>query len=384
MNKTQEYYKKLLNKNKNIILYQSIQMLLGFDQETLMPQKGEPLRADQNALLEKQVFDLMNSCEFKELINKCNNLDMKELNHEQIANIREINRDFKQKTKLSSELVQEFVRSSSHALEKWRQAKKESDFSIFEKALEKNVELCQKKAKMLGYVDHPYDALLDIYEPNMTVEKLDTLFSALKPTLIKLTKKITPKSQVINHDILQGSFTKTKQMALSQEIIKLLGLKSDKSCLGESSHPMCLALYPNDVRLTTKFHTDDLLKSYFAVIHETGHGLYEANLNIDHFGTPLAQPASYGVHESQSRFYETFIGQSKPFCNLTLRLFQKYFPKLNNVNEHDFYKYINRVSPTNIRIFADEITYNLHIILRYEIEKKLIEGSHEVTLLLLL
>lgn len=378
MNQTKECYEKLIKKNKEIVLYQTIQMLLGFDQETLMPKGGTLLRAEQNALIEKQVFDAMNSTEFKRLIGDCNKLDKKTLSHEQIATIREINRDYEQKTKLSSDLVQEFVKASSIALEKWREAKEKSDFSIFQESLEKNVELCRQKAEMLGYKNHPYDALLNIYEPNITVEKLDKIFSGLKPDLISLAKKITPKSNKINQKLLNGTFSNEKQMILSKEIIKLMGLKNEKSYLSESAHPMCLALYPNDVRLTTKFHKDDLLKSYFAVIHETGHALYEANMKIESFGTPLAQAASYAIHESQSRFYETFIGQSRAFCNLSLTLFQKHFPELINVNQNDFYKYINRVSPSKIRIFADEITYNLHIILRYEIEKKLIEGSLEV------
>jgi carboxypeptidase Taq len=375
MNETKECYTKLLEKHKDIVLYQSIQMLLGFDQETLMPKKGESLRSEQNALLEKRVFEEMSSDSYSNLLKQCQALDKDSLTDQQNAIIREITRDYEQKTKLSSDIVQELVKASSLALEKWRKAKQANDFSIFQEALEKNITLCQEKAEMLGYKDHPYDALLDIYEPNITTKKLDKIFDGLKKALIPLIKKVTPLSQKCNQTILDGTFNREKQMALSKEIIESMGLDNDRSYLSESSHPMCLALYPNDVRLTTKFHDDDLLKSYFAVIHETGHGLYEANMKLENFGTPLAQAASYGIHESQSRFYETFIGQSTPFCKITLKLFKKHFDELKGVKDDDFYKYVNRVAPTKIRIFADEITYNLHIIVRYEIEKKLIEGS---------
>ena len=238
-------------------------------------------------------------------------------------------------------------------------------------------QLSRKKADFLGYQDHPYDALLDLYEPGMTVAKLAPLFERLKIALTTLVKTIKAQPQ-IDTTCLKGEFNSDLQMQFGKKILKAMGFTPEDSRLDISVHPFCMPLHPLDTRMTTRTHHDDILSSIFSVIHEGGHGLYNKGLILEQFGSPLGEQSSLGIDESQSRWWETRIGRTKPFWTHFLPLLQKDFPQLKNVQLDQFYLSINKVAPSFIRVEADEVTYSLHVILRFEIEKALIEGSLKV------
>ena len=267
-------------------------------------------------------------------------------------------------------MYKEFSKTTSTALHAWSQAKESSDFSLFAPHLAKIVALCKKKAELLTYQDHPYDALLDLYEPGMTVKKLSPLFSALKTSLLSLLQDIRlpcPKP-------LPSFFDPEEQMKLGKQLLKLLGF-SQRSCrIDLSSHPFCLGIHPKDTRITSRIFPDQVISHILSTLHESGHALYNMQLPQELYGTPLCEPASYGIDESQSRLWETFIGRSLSFWSFFYPNLQQSFPQLALYSLQDFYHSIHTVTPSCIRVEADEVTYSLHIILRFEIEKALFEG----------
>ena len=254
-------------------------------------------------------------------------------------------------------------------------SQKESDFKSFAPCLKRIVEMSRKKADYLGYAEHPYDALLDLYEPKMTTHKVKELFSRLGPFLVDLIKKISSAKPVEDH-FLNGTFSQEKQLEFSKILLKAMGYEEEHGRLDLSAHPFSSSSHPTDTRITTRFHPTSFMSCVSVVLHEAGHALYERGLPVEHYGTPLGSSISLGMHESQSRWWETLIGQSKPFWSHYLPLLKKQFKgKLEGVSLEPFYRAINKVEPSLIRVDADEVTYNLHIILRFELERALIEGS---------
>lgn len=351
-----------------------------------MPKGGIDLKGEQEQLLSELVHKQKTSTQYKKLLGSLINLEtgkvlLDDLKPNEKASLRELRRDLLQEDRLTAAFVKKFAQTTIDSLESWKKAKANNNFRSFSPHLTKVVKLLKKKATLLGYEKHPYDALLDLYEPGITVEKLDALFIPLKEKLIALLHKIQSQSPAKRGDptILNGHYPTHAQKEFCQNIVSQMQLSRDNSVLSETAHPFCQSLNPDDIRLTTFYDEKNLMKGLFATIHETGHGLYEHHLPKEHFGTPLAQAASFGIHESQSRVWETFIGQSRPFWNHLHPQLKKAFPDIyNNLSIEDCYKAINFVGPSMIRIFADEVTYNLHIILRYEIEKGLMDETIQV------
>ena len=253
--------------------------------------------------------------------------------------------------------------------------KKNNSFDTFLPHLDQIVTLIKQKTAMIGWIHHPYDALLDLYEPGVTTKDLDTLFAELKPFLINLTHKLT-LNKPSQPSFLSTHYSPQKQTQFNHFLMEKMGINPEYSRLDFAEHPFCLGIHPQDVRLTTHNFKDNFFKSISAVLHEGGHALYELGLPIEEFGSPLGQSCSMGIHQSQSRWWETFIGQSYPFWQFTFPHLKKTFPEqFNGITLDHFYEAINVVKPSLIRIFADEVTYILHIILRYEIEKEFLENT---------
>ncbi len=385
MTKTVEDYNDLAQYGKEIKTLSSLNHLLSWDQETKMPKGGIEFRSDQQQMLSGLVHERQTSEKFRKLLEKLICIESGEiknkqdLDDEQISALREWHKDYIKAKKLPDSFVKEFAKVTSTAVQAWSNAKKDNDFDAFAPHLEKILKLCRKKTEYLGYTDHPYDALLDEFEPSMTTKKLDPIFKELKPFLIDLAKKASKKS--IETDFLYGDFDKAKLMSFSEELLKQMGLDRDHYRLDLSEHPFCLPLHPTDLRITTHSSCTDLVAGNIsAVIHEGGHALYEMGLPKEHFGTPLCEHLSMAIHESQSKFWETMIGQSHEFWEYFFPLLQKKFPEnLKEVTVDSLYKAINKVTPSFIRVHADEITYGLHVILRYELEKDLISGKLNVS-----
>jgi len=376
-------YNKLLSLSKTIALMNSVGDLLDWDQETYMPKEAIEARSLQIELLASLAHRQKTSKAFAKALSALIDMETGEINDDrltsaQIAALREWRRDFLKDSRLPNAFVKQFAKTTSTACHVWKTAKEHSDFKAFAPHLEKIVNLSRKKADILGFKEHPYDALLDLFEPKMKTAILTPLFSKLKLPLTQLLKDINIKTPFLE-DFLYRHCPKHKQLEFSHKILYKMGFHPSSSRLDTSAHPFCNALHPKDTRMTTKVHPENIMSCIGAVLHEGGHGLYNMNLNIEHYGSPLCQQVSLGIDESQSRWWETLIGQSYFFWQHFFPQLQEEFPEqFGNVLLEDFYRAINAVKPGFIRIEADEVTYNLHIIVRFELEKALIEGSLNV------
>jgi len=375
-------YQKLIELSTKATLFQGIAMTLSWDQETKMPQKAIEIRSKQHEVMASLVHQERTSRDFADTLGSLIDLETgsilaSDLSDAQQAALREWRRDYVQAVKLPSSFVEEFAKATSDSMHAWKEAKGKNDFSSFLPHLEKIVELSRQKADILGYEEHPYNALVDEYEPEMTTGQLIPLFKRLKDPLKKLLKNIEAKPKP-DDSFLHQPYPHNQQIAFGKKILAAMGFDKSFSRLDESSHPMCMGLQPLDVRLTTRVNPQNPLPNLLSAIHEGGHGLYEGQLPLEHYGTPLCQAASLGIHESQSRMWETILGRSLPFWKHFFPLLQSEYPdQLGNVALEDFHRAINIVKPSMIRVDSDEVTYNLHIMLRFELELALLEGKLE-------
>ncbi len=274
----------------------------------------------------------------------------------------------------------DFVREKAILLTKahsaWSEAREKSDFKTFLPFLTKIVDLTRKEAELIGYKDSPYDALLDQYEPGMKTAEAAKILHELRDFLIPFLKRIKNSRVKVNSKNTLGDFPIEQQIAFNKSVSEKIGFDFEKGRMDTSAHPFTTTFHSNDVRITTRYKKNDVMYSIGSTVHETGHGLYEQGLLEEHYGTPLGEAISLGIHESQSRLWERIIGGSLPFWKYFYPMLQKQFPKpFKQIPLSEFYAYVNKVQPSYIRTEADEVTYNLHIIIRFEIEKELIEGT---------
>ena len=376
-------YSKLKELSTSIRVFTSISSLLQWDQETYMPTGGIDARSEQTALLSEHIQELKTSRKYINTLGKLVHLSsgkpkVKGLSRIQRLTLREWHKDYLRDTKLNAKFVKTFSQTTSEASQIWQMARKTNDFKLFAPFLEKIIQLSREKAAIYGFEHHPYDALLETYEPCLTSSKAKEIFSSLRKELIPLLDKIRG-SRPINDQFLWGTFDEKKQMKLGNDLIAQLPVDGAFTRFDLSAHPFSLALHPHDSRITSRILPDNFISNLFSILHESGHSMYEMGLPTEYWGTPLAEPVSLGVHESQSRFWETLIGHSLPFWRYFYPEVQKTFPShLKNVPLEKFYRAINKVTPSFIRTEADEVTYCLHIIIRFEIEMDLISGHLQV------
>lgn len=383
MKKLPEEFASVLSHSKKIRLLESLSHLLEWDQETNMPEAAAEIRSEQLKLVADLIHQERTGKGFSAALGKLIDLDsgkvlIKNLPLPSRAALREWRRDFLMAKALPKSFVGAFAQLASQAMTLWAKARKENAFKAFAPTLEKIVSMCRKKADYLGFKEHPYDALLDTFEPHMTIEEIDRIFPPLQKKITALLKKINAQKP-IDSSCIEGKFSGTKQLQFSHKLLDALGYESAKGRLDLSTHPLTIALHPFDARITTRIHPTLPMECISAVLHECGHALYEMGLLPEYYGSPLGETISLGIHESQSRFWETYIGLSKPFWQHFYPLLQKTFARqLKSVSLDRFYRAINKVSASSIRVGADEVTYSLHIILRYEMEKELIAGTLKV------
>lgn len=378
--KSKKLYCQLFNHLEKARSIESAIQLCEWDQETYMPQEGIFFRSLTVSNLSEIHHKLKTSIQYKKLLGSLIDLTTGQIIHpdlteKEINNLKILKEDFDKNKKLPAKFISQFSKLSSEATFAWQKAKEHSDFKAFSPYLKKIVQANQKKAKYLGFTHHPYDALIDLYEPGMSVAILDELFTKLKFFLIDLLKKIKA-SQKHSHQIdKRSSFH--HQMHLGRELLQKIGLKSTFSRLDITVHPFCSSIGPHDIRLTTRIIEDDFISNIYSCLHEGGHGLYAHGLSAFAPGLPEGQSASLGLDESQSRLYETRLGKSFGFIEAIYPMLKQEL-KIPHLNLDELYALINKVEPHFIRIESDEVSYCLHIILRYEIEKALIEGSIKV------
>jgi carboxypeptidase Taq len=381
--KTLDTLKPLTSRLLEIQHLSSAASLLSWDQETYMPPGGGQARADQLSTLHQLAHDKLVSPELEALLSQWIDsatgqaLDVPGDPWDEPSRslLREVWRDFSRAKKLPSDFVKTLSRECSLAQQVWTEARRKNDFKLFLPNLQTVVALKREETQYLGYKDSPYDALLDTYEPGSTVAQLAPLFAVLKSRLVPLLNRIMAAPVTIDETLLTGSYDTTRQMEFGKLILSAMGYDFDRGRLDLSAHPFTTSFHPTDVRVTTRVYEQELPACLFSCIHEGGHGLYDQGLDPDRYGTPLGDSLSLGIHESQSRLWENCIGRSRPFWRCFYPLLQQTFPdQLAEINLEQFYAAINRVKPSLIRVEADELTYNLHIMLRFEIEQGLIEG----------
>lgn len=380
MGQAQKDYDKLHAIAREARHWQGVSELLAWDQETYMPQEGGEIRGEQIKMLAGLIHKERTGTKFTHSLEKLIDIESGTIKADDLApnlqaGVKAWHRDYKRETSLPLSFVEDFALLCAESQLVWRTAKKESDFNLFAPFLERIVDMCRKKADLLGYKDHPYDALLDLYEPDMSTKEVDKVFAEIKPAISSLVKSIS-NTHPIDDSFLFGEFDKAQQMSFSKLLLDGLGYISSRCRLDISTHPFSSSLNPFDHRITTRIDERSLMSNISSVLHEAGHALYEMGLPAEHYGSPLGQAISLGIHESQSRWWETRIGLSKPFWQHYYPFLQHHFKgKLDSIPLETFHRAINKVAPSFIRVEADEVTYPLHVALRFDMEKALIEGS---------
>lgn len=356
-------------------LYAS-QAVLSWDQETYMPPGSASARAKHLSTLGRLSHEMFTSDETGSLLDAAAaELNGQAYDSDEASLIRILKKDFEKATKLPSSLVAQISETTSAAKEAWKEAYHSSVFETFRPHLDQVLELTIKKAEALGYEDHIYDPLLDQFEPGMKTAEVAKIFGDLKPELISLVNQISEREQV-DASFLQLEYDEDEQLEFGSKVIRKFGFDFDKGRQDLAHHPFATSFSVNDVRLTTRVYKDYLPTALFGTLHECGHGLYEQGIGENLERTLLADGTSLGVHESQSRTWENLIGRSLGFWKHFYGDLQQAFPEqLGSVALETFYKGINRVEPSLIRVEADEVTYNLHIMLRFEIETALVSGE---------
>jgi carboxypeptidase Taq len=350
--------------------------VLGWDQEVNIPKKGHAFRGEVNALLSADLHRRFTSDKFVGLVKKLREpAKFDKLSKDEQIIVRETWRDVEKSLKIPTDLVEEMARLATEAFAAWADAREKSDFKIYQPYLQKIVALNQKEADLLGYKDSPYDALLDGFEPELTAARIEEVFTPLAKELSQIVKNVKGKPEP---KLPKAKYPIDIQVKLNHKIAADLGYDLDAGRIDVSPHPFTVGLHPTDVRITTRYQEDDFYYAVGCTVHETGHALYEQGLLPKYYGTPMGEVGSLGLHESQSRMWENFVGRSMEYCHYLNTLLVEYFPDNPKLTDEQVYDHLNHVQPSLIRVEADETTYNLHIVLRFEIEKGLIEGTIKV------
>jgi carboxypeptidase Taq len=367
---------EILEKYRAVWALNHSMAVLNWDMETHMPERGASSRGAASGqlamMLQKATVGL------NDLVTKAEKL--RDLDDEEKGIVRVLRRDIDFFTKIPPELIEERERITAEATVVWRKARKNSEFKLFEPHLEKILELTRKIADCLGYTGHPYNALLDLYEEEFTVRDADEVFTRLVPSTKKILEKVTAEGVYPpKHSLESVKYDTDAMVRVNEGLLRMLEMPMDRFRMDVSTHPFTTGIAPDDVRITTRYEGVDFKSTLFSTVHESGHALYDLQLDEKLRFTPVAGGASLGFHESQSRFWENVVGRSRGFSKLVSPLLKKNLPFVSRYSPEQLYFYFNTVRRSLIRVDADELTYNLHIALRYEIEKKLINGDLPVS-----
>ena len=371
-----EAYETFMDKVAELADIGHAEGLLSWDQETYMPPKGAAMRARARGTLAGLHHERLTA---PELVGLVADLRGQVLEGDAAVNVREIGRSQDRALKIPKELVVELSQTESLSHEAWIEARQQAEFTLFQPWLEKILKLKKEVAERVGYEGTIYNALLDEYEPYARTEDIEPVFAELKEKLVPLVEKITATEKFPAKGIIDQDFAIAKQEELGRQVLADLGFDLEAGRLDVAVHPFCSGTSRDDVRLTTRYSADWLPGSLFGTIHEAGHGLYEQGLPADAVGTPAGGSVSLGIHESQSRLWENMVGRSRAFWTHYLPRLKALFPaQLQEIDLDSFYAAVNQVEPSLIRVEADEVTYNLHILLRFELERDLLEERVEV------
>jgi carboxypeptidase Taq len=377
---TNKNYQNLVEKLSEISYLNGVMSTLGWDQEVVMPMGASEARAQQISTLAGVIHERMTDPRLGDCLAALEAEDTDRFNLLQACNIREARRKYDLETKISKKLVKEMAELSSQGHAVWVTARQDNKFSDFAPLLKRFIKLKKEWAQCVFPDMEPYDANIDNFERGTTMAEITPIFERLKMELIPLIQSIQDRQYQPDSSFLQGTFPVDKQEALARKISKDIGFRFDCGRMDVSVHPFCGGSHPTDVRITTRYKDSDFVESLYAVIHETGHGLYEQGRMLEGRDLPASESLTMGIHESQSLFWERMIAQSKNFCIHYFEAIQATFPdNLQGATADSLYRAINICKPDFIRVEADELTYPLHIIMRYEIEKGLFDDSIAVS-----
>ena len=367
-------YQKLAARSKEVATIRATGSLLGWDQDTFMPKKGVAFRADQLAWLDGHAHRLWTDPEVGRWIED-GLAGAPGPETIEAANLREWSHSYRRATRLPAALVEDFTRTKSLAREAWLQARRDSKFEVFEPLLSRIIELNRQMADLWGYEDSPYDALLEEFEPGARARDLEPLLQELCRGIVSL-RRAMPRRELVS---LEGNYPVAAQQAFNQRVAEAIGFDFEGGRIDTTAHPFCSGIGPGDCRLTTRYNERDFTQSLFGVLHEAGHGMYEQGLPVEHFGTPCGSAVSLGIHESQSRLWENHVGRALEFWEHWFPLAADTFLGLRKFTPEQVWRAVNKVSSSFIRVEADEVTYDLHIALRFTIERALLEGRLKVS-----
>jgi carboxypeptidase Taq len=366
-----EYLDFIYKEQKEISTFSGISALLGWDQMTYMPKMGVSERSEQTALISRIIHEKVISDKLWKNIKMLSKKEIfSKLSKKDKLVVNRLKKDVEKARKVPSEFVEKMSKITTISYQSWEEARNKNNYKLFSPHLEKILEL---EKEYCGFFDIPgprYNTLLDDYEEGMTAAKLQSEFSYLKKEIIKILEKIKSSAIYKKQKKLDIKIGQDKQRKLSNLIMEKMQLPKEKSRIDISTHPFTTSMGNNDVRITTNFGRDSFLFSFFSTVHEAGHALYELNMPKDDFkDTVISDSPSLGLHESQSRFWENMIARSKSFWKFFYPFFQKESSYLSNkISFDEWYKFINQVKPSFIRVEADELTYCLHVVLRFELE----------------
>ena len=372
-----EKYTQLKTRMAAIWDLEKAQAVLSWDRDTKLPPKGTPARTRQISTLSRLIHEQLTSPEVGQLLEDLTPwLDELDSDSDQAALIRLAQREYQRTTAVPTELVVEQSKAAGEANAAWIKARQENDFDSFAPHLARMFDFAKAYAACFPEADHLYDALLDRHEPGMTVETVTRVFNQVKGPQSALIKAISESGVELDNSLLHQFFPHDQQLEAALEAVQILGYDLARGRLDLTTHPFCTSFSVDDVRITTRVNEHFLNACLFASMHESGHAMYELGVSPRLEGLPLARGASSGLHESQSRLFENLIGRSRAFSSHLFPILQKYFPaQLGNADVDAYYQAINKVSPSLIRVEADEVSYNLHIILRFEIELGVLNGD---------
>ena len=362
---------------KEIAKLGSALALLGWDQQAHMPKNGVGFRSQVVGKLSKMLFELSVSDELGSYVDELEKRD--DLSTEEAGSVRRVGKNYRRQKAVPPDFIEEQTIARSHAQAAWAKARGASNFPEFEPHLQKMVDYARRLADFYGYEDHPYDALIEGFEPGMTCAELRLIIEPLRDELVPFLARLMKDGEEPDPSLLRGTFAIDTQRRLARRALEIIGYNFDAGGLDDVPHPFTTTIGPGDVRVTNRYSQDLLGPGLFAALHEGGHALYNQGMVDRLFALGIARGASNGIHESQSRMIENQIGRSRPFWRYFTPVLAEFFPQFDEADPEALYRSANVVSPSLIRVEADEVTYNFHIMLRFEIESGLIDGSISVS-----
>jgi carboxypeptidase Taq len=370
-------YEELMQRVRDEATLASVEALLEWDEETRMPAGAVEGRSEQLALLAGLLHERGTDPRLGELLDELEGSSLlADPSSPPAVNVRELRRDYERFVRLPRNLVQDLARTTAVAQRAWATAREAADFGRFRSHLERIVELKRAEAECVGYQGEPYDALIEDYEPGITSRIVARLYDALRRELVPYAARIAEAARRPDTGVLRRAVPVDAQLRFGERVAARVGFDFTRGRLDLGVHPCCTSLGPGDCRIGLRFDLRDFAGGVLTVLHELGHGLYEQGLEPAHYGTPVGEAASVGMDESQARLWENRVGRSRGFWQHFLPEARERFPEaLGDIGLDEFHAAVNQVTPSLVRIHADEVTYNLHVMIRFELERALVSGD---------